>query len=125
MEGKSHKIHVRGGPPECPLCQKQMREVIQRNKQPLVWTKGWSPITVFYVCVREGCMVWVRKGDPCIANWHKVNDPATAPKCQLCGKPMRVFVRSDKTVIMQCKDSSHRPYQIARGDVSGKPMQGG
>jgi len=119
MEGRGHNIHVplRNGPPECPLCGNRMKEVIQKNKQPLVFTKGWTPVTVYYVCTREGCMVSIRKNDPCIRSWQTL----TAPKCQFCKKPMKVFVRSDRTVIMQCRDTSHYPYQIARGDAKYLP----
>jgi len=121
MEGKTHKIHVKGGPPECPLCRNTMREVIQKNKQPLVFTRGWTPVSIFYVCVREGCMVSIRKNDPCIKQWDKINNPSTAPKCQFCQKPMRVFVRSDRFCIMQCRDKSHYPYQVARGNAESLP----
>lgn len=101
-------IVVRGGPPDCPLCGNKMREVIYGKH-------------TFYVCTREFCMVSVNKNDPCIKNWPKVNDPAVAPKCQFCHKPMKVFVRKDRLVIMQCREKSHAPYQILRGDARAMP----
>lgn len=103
------RIIIRGGPPECPLCKNAMREVFH--------TSGH----VFYVCTREKCMISVNKNDPCIDQWDKLNNPSTAPKCQFCQKPMRVFVRKDKLCIMQCRDKSHYPYQVLRGDARALP----
>jgi hypothetical protein len=37
---------------------------------------------------------------------------------------MKVFVRKDRFVIMQCRDKSHRPYQVARGNARGLPPLG-
>jgi hypothetical protein len=34
---------------------------------------------------------------------------------------MRVFVRSDRFCIMQCRDKSHYPYQVARGNAESLP----
>lgn len=110
MEGRGHNIIVphRKGPPECPLCGKLMREI-------------WYGKHKFYTCTEPLCMISINANDPCIAQWHKINDPATAPKCQLCGQPMKVFVRKDRLVIMQCREKSHRMYQIARGDARALP----
>ena len=119
MEGRGHNIIVprRKGPPECPLCKKIMREVTVKNPQPVIITSGWTPITIYYVCLGLDCMISIRKNDPCIKTW----DTIQKPKCQLCGKDMRVFVRSDRTLIMICKDPSHYPYRVARGDAKYLP----
>ena len=93
-------IRIAVGPPECPLCGKKMREVIYRRH-------------TFYTCTREMCMISINKNDPCIEQWDKIQKP----KCQFCRKPMKVFVRKDKLCIMQCRDKSHAPYQVARGDA--------
>ena len=96
------------GNPDCPLCDNKMREVIMGKH-------------FFYVCTREMCMLSINKNDPCIATWPKLNDPSTAPKCQLCHKPMKVFVRKDGLCIMQCRNKAHYPYQITRGDARAFP----
>jgi hypothetical protein len=101
-------IRIAGGPPNCPLCGNVMREIIM-NKH------------FFYTCTREMCMVSINKKDPCIQKWGVINSADQAPKCQFCHKPMKVFVRQDKLVIMQCRDKSHAPYQIARGDARALP----
>jgi len=97
-------IIVKNGPPACPLCGNTMREIVTRK-------------ATFYVCVQEMCMISVNKNDPCIKTWETIEKPI----CQFCGKPMKIFVRKDKFCIMQCRDSSHAPYQIARGDARGMP----
>jgi len=101
-------IRIAGGPPDCPLCGNKMREVITGRH-------------TFYTCTREMCMISVNKNDPCIKKWSMLNSADQAPKCQFCNKPMKVFVRKDALVIMQCRDKSHRPYQVARGDARALP----
>ena len=86
--------------PECPLCDKRMREIYHGPHR-------------FFVCLETECMISINANDPCINRWSLIEKP----KCQLCGNPMRVFVRKDKVVIMQCRDKSHRMYQVARGDA--------
>lgn len=102
------KIIVPSTTPECPLCKKQMRLI-------------YYGIHKLYICTRDTCMISVNANDPCIAKWPELNDPANAPKCQLCKNPMRVFARKDKLVIMQCHDKSHVLYQVARGDARALP----
>ena len=97
-------IRIAGGPPDCPLCLNPMREV-------------FMGMHTFYVCTRENCMISINKHDPCIKKWWTIKKP----DCQFCHKPMRVFIRQDKLVIMQCRDKSHRMYQVARGDARALP----
>ena len=101
-------IRIGGGVPNCPLCGKKMREV-------------WYKTHKMYTCTEELCMISVNANDPCIAKWPMLNSADQAPKCQLCKKPMRVFVRKDRLVIMQCRDTSHHMYQVARGDARALP----
>lgn len=96
-------IQVKGAP-YCPLCDNRMREVFMGKH-------------TFYVCTREMCMISINKNDPCIQTWDKIKKP----ECQLCHKPMKVFVRKDSVVIMQCRDKSHYPYQVTRGDARAFP----
>jgi len=105
---KSPLIVVRGGPPECPLCGNKMREIFYHGH-------------VFYTCTREHCMISVNKNDPLIKIWPVINDPKNAPKCQFCHKPVKIFVRKDGVKITQCRDKSHYPYQVARGDARALP----
>ena len=101
-------IRIKNGPPDCPLCDKKMREV-------------WHGKHRFFVCTEAMCMISVNANDPCIDQWEKLNSKDHAPKCQLCGEPMKVFVRKDKLVIMQCRNKAHRTYQVARGDARALP----
>lgn len=101
-------IRVRNGPPDCPLCGKKMRKI-------------WYGKHQMFVCTEAMCMISVNANDPCIAKWPELNDPKNAPKCQLCKNPMKVFVRKDRLVIMQCRNKAHRPYQVARGNAEGMP----
>lgn len=110
-------IRVGGGPPDCPLCLKKMREVYYGAKSG----PHKKDAHKFYICTEELCMISVNANDPCITKWSMLNSADQAPKCQLCKKPMRVFVRKDKLVIMQCRDKSHHMYQIARGDARALP----
>jgi len=97
-------IKVVGGPPDCPLCGNKMREVLMGKH-------------TIYVCTRELCMISINKNDPCIQRWDMIEKPL----CTLCKSPMKVFVRKDKLVIMQCCDKRHRPYQVTRGDARALP----
>ena len=97
-------IRIAGGPIDCPLCGNKMREVIMKKH-------------FFWTCTREFCMISINQKDPCIKTWDKIEKP----KCQFCQKPMKVFVRQDKLCIMQCRDTSHRMYQVARGDARALP----
>lgn len=90
--------------PNCPLCDHPMREVIMHRH-------------FFWVCTREFCMISINQNDPCIKRWAAIQKP----ECHLCHKPMKVFVRKDSLVIMQCRDNTHRPYQITRGDARALP----
>ena len=101
-------IRIKNGPPDCPLCGKKMREV-------------WYGKHRFFVCTEAFCMISVNANDPCIDQWEKLNSAAHAPKCQLCGEPMKVFIRKDRLVIMQCRNKVHRMYQVARGDARALP----
>lgn len=105
---KSPIIRIAGGPPYCPLCGNRMREIIMGKH-------------TIYTCTREMCMVSINKNDPSIKVWGRLNSADEAPKCQFCHKPMKVFVRKDRLVIMQCRNKSHAPYQVARGDARALP----
>ena len=102
MDDTRDNIHVKGGPPECPLCRKQMSAVNTK-------------VGVFYICVREFCNISIHKDDPVCGKWRDKEDRICMP-CPLCKKPMRTFFRSDGLIIMQCRDKSHNLYQIAKGD---------
>lgn len=94
----NHKI-IMVGAPYCPLCDKKMREIFTR--------KG-----MVYVCGEIDCMISIYAKDPCIEKWRTVE----AMKCQFCAKPMKMFFRSDGFLKAVCKDPSHNPYAIMRGD---------
>jgi hypothetical protein len=94
----NHKI-IMVGAPYCPLCDKRMREIFTR--------KG-----MVYSCTEIDCMVSIRAKDPAITRWRTVD----AMRCQFCSKPMRMFFRSDGFLKAWCKDESHHPYCIMRGD---------
>ena len=94
-------IIMTGGPPRCPLCDNRMKEIITEKK-------GY-----FYICIRPDCMISINKNDPSINKWKEV----TPSDCQLCHKPMKLFFRKDGFLKMQCRDKSHYPYQIMRGDA--------
>jgi hypothetical protein len=94
-------IRINKEPPVCPLCEKRMTEV-------------FTPKGVFYVCVREFCMISIRKDDPCAGKWLE-KWPENAPKCPLCQRPMRWFYRVDGFMKCQCRNTDHRLIQIARG----------
>lgn len=87
------------GPPYCPLCGKRMREIWRRDK-------------CYFICSERDCMISIAKKDPCIRKWDEV----TPMKCQFCGKPMKMFFRSDGFMKTICRDRSHHPYSIMRGD---------
>lgn len=87
------------GPPFCPLCGKRMREI-------------WTRDQCYFVCTQIDCMVSIAKNDPCIKHWRTVSPI----KCQLCAKPMKMFFRSDGFCKMVCRDRSHNPNSIMRGD---------
>jgi hypothetical protein len=74
----------------------------------------------FYVCTLPFCMISINANDPCIKEWEKIHKP----NCQFCHKPMKVFVRKDRLVIMQCRDKSHAPYQVTRGNAAAFPNPG-
>lgn len=93
-------------PPECPLCFKQMREIVTQYGQ-------------YYCCLEEFCMISIKKNDPCCGRWRE--KPENAPTCQFCGKKMRMFFRSDRFMKVQCRDKSHRFYQIVRGNAEYLP----
>lgn len=95
------------GPPNCPLCDKKMREV---------WTKRG----LFYVCTEEFCMISIRKDDPCCGHWRD-NEKTSAPDCPLCGKKMRMFFRADKFAKVQCRGPAHKLVQVMRGCADDLP----
>lgn len=94
----NHKI-IMVGAPYCPLCDKRMREVFTR--------KG-----IVYICSETDCMVSIHAKDPSIAKWREVPHM----KCQFCKKDMPHFFRKDGFLKAWCKDKSHAPYSIMRGD---------
>lgn len=103
-------IRIRGGPPECPLCGKKMREVLT--------IKG-----TYYTCTQEWCMISIRKDDPCCGKWQD-HWPENAPKCPLCQEPMRWFFRVDKFLKVQCRGKDgkvHKLVQIVKGDARYLP----
>lgn len=112
----NHKI-IMVGAPYCPLCDKRMREIFV-NKGA---TTRFAPHEgkKVYICSELDCMVSISVKDPCIEKWRET----TAPKCNTllpgegCGKPVKMFFRSDGFVKMVCKNKSHHhPYSIMRGD---------
>jgi hypothetical protein len=102
-EDKMTRIIVAGSP-YCPLCGNRMREII-------------TPKGTNYVCLEEWCMISIHKGDPLINKWADMEKPL----CQFCHKPMKLFVRMDRFIKLQCRDKSHRFYQIMKGDASDLP----
>ena len=94
----NHKI-IMVGAPYCPLCDKRMREIFIR--------KG-----MVYVCGEIDCMISIHAKDPCIQKWRTVSPML----CQFCQKPMKMFFRKDGFMKAWCKDPSHNPYAIMRGD---------
>lgn len=105
-------IKVTGGPPECPLCGKKMREVFTG--------KG-----MYYFCPEEFCMISIKKTDPCCGRWLETWKER-APKCPLCGNPMRWFYRFDGFMKCQCRNKAHQLVQVARGHANElPPLMGG
>ena len=106
--GKGNKgtTIIRAGVPYCPLCDKKMREIIT--------SKG-----TFYVCAEAFCMVSINVKDPMVGKWRENED--THPPCPLCGKPMRMFWRSDGCYKQQCRDKSHNQFQFARWPAEEMP----
>ena len=103
------RIKMKGQAPYCPLCFKPMQELL-------------TPKGKFYYCLGEFCMVSISANDPCCGAWQRI-PKERMPKCQFCHKPMRIFFRSDGYFKNQCRDKSHRFYQIVRGKVEDLPPE--
>ncbi len=103
-------IRVHGGPPECPLCGKRMKEYIFNG-------------AIYFICVEPMCMISIRKDDLCCGKWLD-KWPEAAPKCPLCQDPMRWFFRVDGYVKLQCQgkgSKAHRFFQIIKGNAEHLP----
>ncbi len=110
-------IKIAGGPPECPLCGKRMREIISKIRN--------RPVTI-YCCFEPDCMVNINKNDPCCGHWLD-RWPESAPKCPLCGDAFRWFFRLDGYKKLQCKSDKHkgRIAQIVVGKIEDMPKEMG
>lgn len=92
--------------PECPLCLKQMREIITR--------KG-----TIYACLGPDCMISISKNDPAVNKWRECAE--RMPPCPRCGTIMRAFFRAldgyKKVQCPKCK-AQGRITQVEVGKVS-------
>jgi len=113
---KVGKLYIgRDRHPECPLCDRKMREIFTKVKGKLchVWA-----------CTQPDCMVWIDVQDPCVGKWQDI-PKKDRPKCPLCGDPLNYFFRSDKFIKMQCPSNTkkHNFFQILRGRVEDFPKE--
>lgn len=97
------------GPPECPLCYKQMKEIIMR--------KG-----TIYACMDKDCMISIRKTDPACGRWRDSEE--RMPPCPKHGTPMRAFFRiQDGFKKIQCPKcrAEGKISQVMVGKVEDMP----
>lgn len=74
-------------PPICPLCDKRMEFM------HVMYDK-------YYTC--HHCEVCVKTDDPYIKFWNEPRGEEEEVPCQICGKTMRFFIRSDGFFKLYC-----------------------
>ena len=76
------------GPPDCPLCFKQMREVLTAQG-------------AYFVCTEDECMISIHSSDLAVGKWYEASKKMEP--CVRCGTIMRCFFRcSDGFKKVQC-----------------------
>lgn len=82
------QVHILGEPPECPICYKKMKKVVDATAQ-------------FFSCFSPQCMIWINVLDPMAGKWRgmSIGDDIN---CPLCNVKMRFFCRSDGYMKARC-----------------------